>query len=202
MQLGYALPEATTCHLRIDVAERSDEALIESIAEGDKRALKVLFARHNVRVYRFALRLTGSPSIAENIVFDVFFDVWRQVAGFEVKSRVSTWLLGIARCKVISFIPHRSEAQLDERFLSNIDDSANNLEESTNRKGRRAVLQLCLNQLSSAQRAVIDLVYYHEKSLAEVSEIVDAPEKTVKTRMFYARKRLSELVAANGIHTT
>jgi len=50
-------------------------------------------------------------------------------------------------------------------------------------------------------REVIDLVYYHHKSVAEVAEIVAAPEKTVKTRMFYARKRLAELLAEEGIYT-
>ena len=57
------------------------------------------------------------------------------------------------------------------------------------------------DQLSPAQREVIDLVYYHEKSIAEVAAIVNAPENTVKTRMFYARKQLAELLAAKGVQT-
>ena len=104
MQIGYALPDVTIRHQRTDVAETSDEALIEAIAGGDKQALKVLFTRHNVQVHRFALRLTGNSSTAEDIVNDVFFDVWRHAAAFEAKSRVSTWLLAIARYKAISVI--------------------------------------------------------------------------------------------------
>jgi RNA polymerase sigma-70 factor (ECF subfamily) len=201
MQMGYALPGVTTCHLRTDVAERSDTALIEAIAGGDKLAMQVLFARHYVRVYRFALRLTGNSATAEDIVSEVFFDVWRQAAGFEAKSQVSTWLLAITRNKAISAIRRRPESQLDDEFASTIADLADNPEDSTDRKGRSAILQHCLRQLSSGQREVIDLVYYHAKSVAEVSEIVDAPERTVKTRMFYARKRLSELLASKDIHT-
>jgi RNA polymerase sigma-70 factor (ECF subfamily) len=154
-----------------------------------------------VRVYRFALRLTGNSATAEDIVNEVFFDVWRQAAGFEEKSQVSTWLLAITRNKAFSSIRRRSESQLDEEFASTIADPADDPEDSTDKKGRSAILQHCLRQLSPAQREVIDLVYYHEKSVAEVSEIVDVPEKTVKTRMFYARKRLSELLATKNIHT-
>jgi RNA polymerase sigma-70 factor (ECF subfamily) len=201
MQIGYALPDVTVRHFRTDVAETSDEALIEAIADGDKQALKVLFNRHNVQVHRFALRLTGNPSTAEDIVNEVFFDVWRQAAGFEEKSRVSTWLLAIARYKAISVIRRCSELQWDEEFTSTIEDSADNPEQSTDKKGRNAILRQCLSQLSPAQREVIDLVYYHEKSIGEVAEILNASENTVKTRMFYARKRLAMLLGDKGIHT-
>jgi RNA polymerase sigma-70 factor, ECF subfamily len=61
-----------------------------------------------------------------------------------------------------------------------------------------AVLRQCLTQLSPAHREVIDLVYYHEKSIAEVAEIIGAPENTVKTRMFHARKRIAALLDARG----
>jgi RNA polymerase sigma-70 factor (ECF subfamily) len=201
MQMGPALPDVLTCHLRIEIAERSDEVLVESIADGNKCALKALFARHNVQVYRFALRLTGSSSIAEDIVLDVFFDVWRQAAGFEAKLQVSTWLLGIARYKAISAMRRRWEAQLGEDFGSTIEDSADNPENSRDKKRRGSGLQQCLCELWPAQREIIDLVYYHEKSVAEISVIVDAPEKTVKTRMFNARKRISDLLASKDIST-
>jgi RNA polymerase sigma-70 factor, ECF subfamily len=57
----------------------------------------------------------------------------------------------------------------------------------------------CLTQLSPPHREVIDLVYYHEKSIDEVADITDVPQNTVKTRMFYARRRIAELMAAQGI---
>jgi RNA polymerase sigma-70 factor (ECF subfamily) len=146
------------------------------------------------------LRLTGNSSTAEDIVNEVFFDVWRQAASFEAKSQVYTWLLGIARNKAISMMRRRMETHSDKDFASLIKAPADNPEESTDKKGRSAVLQHCLKQLSPSQREVIDLVYYHQ-SIADISEIVDAPEKTVRTRMFHARRRLAELLAANGIHT-
>ena len=60
-------------------------------------------------------------------------------------------------------------------------------------------MRQCLTRLSAEHREVIDLVYYHEKSVEEVATIVGLPEATVKTRMFYARKKLSELLKEHGI---
>ena len=200
MQLNYARPRGTASHHGVFVAG-SDQSLIEAVAQGDKRALRVLFARHNVRIYRFALRFTGNPSTAEDIVNEVFLEVWRQAAEFAAKSQVSTWMLGMARFKALSMMRRRSESQWDEDYASTVADTADNPEELTDKLGRSAILQQCLHQLPVAQREVIDLVYYHGKSVAEVAEIVDAPEKTVKTRMFYARRRLAEMLAAKNIYS-
>ena len=80
----------------------SDEALIGRIATGDKVAMQVLFARHHVRVYRFVLRLVRDQTKAEDLISEVFLDVWRQAGKFEARSAVSTWLLAIARYKALS----------------------------------------------------------------------------------------------------
>ena len=63
-------------------------------------------------------------------------------------------------------------------------------------KNRSEILRRCMTKLSAEHRQIIDLVYYHGKSVGDVAEIVEMPEPTVKTRMFYARKRLAALVAA------
>src|SRR5437588_8403515 len=98
MQPGYVLRGGVASpRVRASVQETSDNALIGLIAEGDKRAMQVLYARHNVRVYRFILRFTSNPSMAEDLVSEVFLDVWRQAERFESKSQVSTWLLAIVR---------------------------------------------------------------------------------------------------------
>src|SRR6266446_3072724 len=101
-------------HSRADRREPSDEALIKSIGEGDKRAIEVLFARHNARIFRFALRLIRDESMAEDLVSEVFFDVWRQAGKFEGRSQVSTWLLAICRNKALAILRRCTEAQLDE----------------------------------------------------------------------------------------
>jgi hypothetical protein len=89
-----------------------DVSLLESVINGDEAALRVLFTRHGVRIYRFVLRLTGNRSIAEEIVSDVFLEVWRHAARFGMKSQVSTWLLAIARNKALAILRRRSDSQL------------------------------------------------------------------------------------------
>ena len=78
----------------------SDDVLIGRIAGGDRLAMQVLFARHHVRIYRFVLRLLRDEMAAEDVIGDVFLDVWRQASRFEGRSAVSTWLIAIARFKI------------------------------------------------------------------------------------------------------
>jgi RNA polymerase sigma-70 factor (ECF subfamily) len=184
---------------RAFVTETPDKALIESISFGDQGAMRVLFARHRVPIYRFALRLTGNEPIAEDIVSEVFLEVWRRADRFEAKSQVSTWLFAIARHKALSALRHRSEAQLDEGAAAAIGDPADDPETTMDRQSRSAIVQRCLTQLPAAQREVIDLVYYRDKSVAEVACFVGAPASTVKTRMFYARNRMASLLNEAGL---
>ncbi len=177
----------------------SDEALIARIAGGDRLAMQVLFARHHVRVYQFVLRLVRNEATAEDLISEVFLDVWRQGGKFEGRSAVTTWLLGIARFKALSALRRRQEEGLDEEMAERIEDQSDDPETTLAKKNKGAVLRECLTMLSVEHREVIDLVYYHEKSVEEVAEIVGIPEATVKTRMFYARKKLSEHLKAQGV---
>ncbi|NIK47166.1 sigma-70 family RNA polymerase sigma factor [Variibacter gotjawalensis] len=177
----------------------SDEVLIGRIANGDRLAMQVLFARHHVRVYRFVLRLVNNPSTAEDLISEVFLDVWRQAGRFEARSQVSTWLLAIARFKALSALRKKPESALDDEMAEAIEDTSDTPEVSLQKKNKSELLRECLKSLSPEHREVVDLVYYHEKSIEEVAELVGIPENTVKTRMFYARKRLSELLKAAGV---
>jgi RNA polymerase sigma-70 factor, ECF subfamily len=177
----------------------SDEVLIGRIAGGDRLAMQVLFARHHVRVYRFVLRMVRNQATAEDLISEVFLDVWRQAGKFEGRSAVSTWLLSIARFKALSALRRRPEEELDEEAAQQIEDTADDPEAALEKKDKAAILRQCLTALSAEHREIIDLVYYHEKSVEEVAGIVGIPEATVKTRMFYARKKLSELLKERGI---
>jgi RNA polymerase sigma-70 factor (ECF subfamily) len=199
MQTEYVLRDIAPPRLRAPVQDSSDETLIGLIAEGDKRAMQVLYARHNVRVYRFILRMTANQSLAEDLVSEVFLDVWRQAENFESKSQVSTWLLAIARYKALSALRRRHDEHLDDEMAASIQDTADNPESAVGIKDRNSIVQKCLTQLSSAHREVIDLVYYHEKSVDEVAQIVGVPPATVKTRMFYARNKMADLLRQAGV---
>jgi len=177
----------------------SDEMLLESIADGGRTAMHILYSRHNVRVYRFVLRIVRDATMAEDLTSQVFLDVWRTARQFEGRSQVSTWLLSIARFKALSALRKRPEAELDDETAEQIEDQSDDPETTLAKKDKSSQLRQALEKLSNDHREIIDLVYYHEKSVEEVAGIIGIPEATVKTRMFYARKKLSELLKEQGI---
>jgi RNA polymerase sigma-70 factor (ECF subfamily) len=178
---------------------RSDEELIARIAAGDRLALELLYARHRVRVYRFVLRLMDNAANAEDITSELFLEVWKQAHSFAGRSQVSTWMLSIARHKAMSALRRRVNDPLDAEMLESIPDSADRADTSLENQEKVTTLRASLTQLSPAHREIVDLVYYHGKSIAEVAEIIGVPQATVKTRMFYARKRLADLLGAQGL---
>jgi RNA polymerase sigma-70 factor (ECF subfamily) len=177
----------------------SDKGLIGQIAAGDRLAMRALFARHQVKVYRFVLRIVNDAALAEDVVSETFFDAWRHAARYEGRSAVSTWLIGIARHRALDAARRRPTEPLDSEAAQNAIDPARDPEAELGQKDMDAVLRGALAALSSEHAEIIDLVYYQEKSIRDVAEILAIPENTVKTRMFYARKRLAALVAAQGI---
>ena len=174
----------------------SDEALIERIANRDQLAMRTLFARYRVALYRWLLRLVSDTATAEDLLSEVFLDVWRHAAVFEGRSSVSTWLLAIARNKAISARRRRPEVELNDELTSTLADPADDPELMLEKKDREEVLRRSVAQLSQGHAEIIDLVYYHGKSVNEVAEVMGLNAATVKTRMFYARKKLAELAAA------
>jgi RNA polymerase sigma-70 factor (ECF subfamily) len=180
----------------------SDPELLSRIAGNDRLAMQVLFARHNLRVYRFVLRFVGDESLAEDIVNETFVGVWRDAARFGGNSQVSTWILAIARFKALSALRRRKDDALDDVEAAAIPDTADDPEIAMQGKDRVAILRQCMSHLSRDHREILDLVYYHEKPLHEVAEIVGVPCNTVKTRAFYARKQLSKLLQQAGIDRT
>jgi RNA polymerase sigma-70 factor (ECF subfamily) len=175
-------------------ADTTDRACLAAIAGGDRRAMHQLYGRHSVRVFRFVLRLTRNETLAEDLVNEVFLDVWRQAGRFEARSQVSTWILAIARNKAMSAMRRRPEEELNEDALALVADPSDDPGEILEKVERSDILRRCLEQLSPAHREIIDLVYYHEKSVEEAAVITGIPAATVKTRMFYARKQLAAMM--------
>ena len=159
MQYSHSVPVATAGR-SVAAVQTSDQALVQLTAAGDQEALQVLFTRHNVRVYRFILRLHGDESVAEDLVSEVFLDVWCQAGRFEGRSAVSTWLLSIARFKALSVLRRRPHQELDDETAEAIEDTSDNPEEALAKKDTCAIIQKCLEGLSADHREIIDLVYY------------------------------------------
>lgn len=176
-----------------------DHDLVRRMAARDQTAMNALYARHNVRLFRFLLRLTRTEATAEELMNEVFLEAWRKAASFEGRSSVSTWLMAIAHHRAVSQLRKRSEAALDENALAELADFDDTPEVTAQKRSKAQAMRVCMRKLSPEHREIIDLVYYHDKSVAEVAEIVGIPENTVKTRMFHARKKLSEFIREAGL---
>lgn len=177
----------------------SDKDLIARIAGQEQQAIEVLFARYQVRVFRFIQRRVRSEAVAEELTNEVFMEVWRSAARFEGRSSLSSWMLGIAHNKAVSMLRKRRDDELEDEAALSIEDDADDPEVTAQKTDKGALLRACLERLSDDHKTIVDLVYYQEMSIAEVAEIVGIPENTVKTRMFYARKKLSEFLKEAGV---
>lgn len=179
----------------------TDEALIKRIAAADRAAMRLLFNRHNAPVFRYLKRMVRIDALAEDLVSDVFMDVWQQAGRFEGRSSVSTWLIGIARFKALSALrkPNHKSLDDDDEIAETLVDGADDPEVVRQKEDKAQVLRRCLKLLSREHGEIIDLVYYHEMSIEEAAATIGIPENTVKTRLFYARKKLAEIAKDNGL---
>ena len=134
----------------------SDEMLLQSIARGDRTSMHVLYSRHNVRVYRFVLRMVRDTTMAEDLVSQVFLDVWRTASQFEGRSQVSTWLLSIARFKALTALRQRKHEDIEQEDVLEIADDADTPEASLDRSNTSAILRACVAKLSPAHRQAIE----------------------------------------------
>src|SRR5262245_45607978 len=151
---------------RAATKDKSDEALIAKIASGNRLAMQVLFARHHTRIYRFILRMVGEAATADDLTSEVFLAVWRKAQRFERRSAVSPWLLAIARHKALAELRRRRDPLPDCEDAAP-SDSQDDPEAVFAAKRRGEILRKCVNRLSREHREIIDLVYYHEKSVQE-----------------------------------
>jgi len=178
---------------------RSDETLMALIATHDRNAMHDLFLRHSVRVFRFLLRAVGDAAAAEDLLNEVFIDIWRHAGQFEARSKVTTWILAIAHFKAVALRRRRGFDQLDDYAAEAIEDPADDPETVALKQSSCTAVRECLKRLSPEHRQILDLIYYHEQSIAEVARIIGVPENTVKTRAYYARKRVAQLLAEGGV---
>lgn len=177
----------------------NDKDLLAQIAKHDRNAIRVLYGRHQVKVFRFLVRFVKNEAVAEELVNETFIEIWRSAVKFEGRSAPTTWMFSIARFKALNVLRKKSDEELDEATSAKIEDYSDNPEVTTMKGNKAEILQQCLGKLSDEHREVIDLVYYHEKSIDEISQIVGIPSGTVKTRVFHARKQLSVILQRAGV---
>jgi len=178
----------------------SDHELLVAISARHAGAMEEFFDRHERHVYRFILRTFKDEGLAEDVTAETFCELWRAAAAsFKGQSRVSTWLLAIARNIAISVLRRRSEQAIDENDALTIEDAGDNPEVAAAKKERDAIVAHCLKSLPPTHRQLIDFFYFQDKSIAEVAKLTGVPANTVKTRMFRARQLMGEFLKEHSV---
>ena len=181
------------------VAPMSDDpetALIKEVALGDRQSFKLLFVRYEKPLLAYMMKTLGDRQVAEEMVNDVMFEVWKQARLFRGNSRLSTWIFGIAHNKALNQL--RRKGRRNVVGLEAVEDIANGQKSPQQLAEERDVrerIKSAIEELPPQQREVVELTFYHGFSYEEIARILKCPAGTVKTRMFYARQRLREVLA-------
>jgi RNA polymerase sigma factor (sigma-70 family) len=182
-----------------------ETALLRRIALKDRKAFESLYHLYYRRIFAYVFKMTRRPELAEEVLDDVMLAVWSGAAGFDGRSRPSTWIFGIAYHKALKGLARQSR---QERRPEEEEGDGRPAPEPVDENGPESLLVQrelagtlgrALRELSLEQRAVVELTYYHGFSYQEIAEIMSCPVNTVKTRMFHARRRLKELLPGLGV---
>lgn len=170
-------------------------ALMIRVAAADERALAELYAHMSRKIFAFALRHVNDRDLAEGVVVETMFEVWKSASRFIGGSSVGTWILGIARHKALDEVRRRARCvPYDETKGAQIADDCATAFDGIAANQTREQLSECIARLPVEQRECIHLAFYEELSLAEIADIQGVPENTVKTRLFHARRKLKILL--------
>ncbi len=180
----------------VDVADARDREVLEAVVRGDRVAFDDLYRRFYPRLMEFLARLVGGREAAEEVVNDTMYTVWSSGAAFAGRSRVSTWIYGIAYKKALKRFERdrRTATESIGDGMEMISDTDVLAEADSAQMNR--LLDGALAQLSPAHRSVVELTFRMDCSYDEIAEIVGCPVNTVKTRMFHARGHLRRLLGA------
>lgn len=173
------------------------EALLGRIAKRDQAAFRTLYEHFGRRVYAFVVHRCGNESIAEEIVSDTLLHVWNAPESFRRESAFSTWLLGIARFKMLAALRRETADtedvdEIDEDLL--VDETRP--DDVVAMQQRREGVRECLDLLPAEQRECMHLAYYESWTLEEIASVMKIKKETVGTRIFYARKKIQACLAA------
>jgi len=181
------------------LVEEDVRRLLEKVAAGDRTAFRWLYRRFQKPLHAYLTRLVRLPQIADELMNETMLEMWRSAGRFGGRSAVSTWLYGIARHKAIDHLRRRRDIPLDEEMASQLPDPSPNPEESVGHSVMADLIGRQMDRLSVEHREVLHLAYRDDMSVEEIAELIGCPANTVKTRMFYARKRMKEFLAEAGI---
>jgi RNA polymerase sigma-70 factor (ECF subfamily) len=173
-----------------------DAALVARVVDGDRGAFDALYFAYFPRLTRFVERMVRRPHLVGEIVNDTMLVVWRRASTFNGQSKVSTWIFSIAyRSALHALRGLRDAVEVEEGEDEPIAPDAGP-DASLMQLQDRRILDIALAALTPEHRAVVELTYFEECTCREIAQVVGCPVDTVKTRLFYARRRLRTLLAS------
>ena len=174
----------------------ADRELLNKIAAADRDSFDTLYRKYHKRIVNFAMRSTNRPDLAEEVASDTLFTVWQKAGSFSGKSKVSTWIFGIAYRKSLKSISRT--ARRESRTPAGIDDVPEpSVPPSQDAVLHRDHLAAALGALPIDQRTAMILAYVNGYKYEEIAVIVGKPVNTIKTRIRAARAKLHSLYGEN-----
>ena len=169
-----------------------DVSLVQEIAHGDARALQTLYERHGPKLLNYLSGFLNDGALAEEVLQDVMLAVWNGAGRFRAESKVTTWLLSIARNKAIN--AHRKRkppgVALDESLIG----EGKQLDAGLEAQDNREMLARAIQQLPDEQRQVLELTFFHGLTGVEAADVLKIAPGTVKSRLHRARRTLRQLM--------
>ena len=172
---------------------------IQQIAQGDRDAFEKLYKAYAPGLFRYLFSMVGDAGAAEELTNDVMVAAWKGAASFRGESRASTWLFGIAHHKALNELRRKQPVTVDVEKAIEVAAAGEGPEEVVQRRSVEQSVRGALQQLSPEHRAVVELTFYQGLSYEEIAGIMQCPVNTVKTRMFYARKKLQEVLGKEAL---
>ncbi|XHS78824.1 RNA polymerase sigma factor [Burkholderiaceae bacterium UC74_6] len=179
-------------------SDAAEMFIFQGVRQGRQKSFEDLYRLYHPRLQRFLQHMIRhGDAVVEEVLNDTMLVVWRRADAFDGRSKLSTWIFGIAYRKALKALS-RQDLPVDDSDLPEVEDPAPGPEPLMNFIQQRRRLQEAMSALSVDHRTVVELCYFHDMSHAEIAEIVGCPPETVKTRMFYARRRLRALLQDLG----
>lgn len=176
-----------------------DETLVQRCLSGDTEAFGELVSRYERPLFNVALRMLRDHEEARDATQNAFVKAWQHLDQFDRSRRFFSWLYRIAVNESLNRATRRKQAEpLDENLV----DRGHSPAERAERNEQSALIERAVDQLSDTYREVIVLRHWLDLSYDEIAEALHVPAKTVKSRLFSARARLGEILAAMGVQST
>lgn len=172
--------------------------LLRLVATGDQNAYRELFDLMSARAYAFVRRMISQPHVADEVLVDAMYEVWRMAGQFRGDAKVGTWILGIVRNKALMAIRSAGSVQHEDidEFAEVIDSGMPDGFDALAQKQQQEIVRRCVQRLSEKHRECVHLTHFEDYTMTEIAKLLQVPEGTVKSRLSHARAQLAACVSA------